>query len=168
MLNKDQLSRLNEQIFSEANVSRLYLAVSLWAKSKGLNGVASFFKSQHEDEEEHMHKLEDYIISTGGRVKFQALPAPPENFSSVVEVLKMSLETEIEVSKKINGLVDAFLREQDYSTFHFLQWYVAEQHEEEQLFRTLIEKAELIGEEASGLYWLDKELEKATPAPAAV
>ena len=161
MLNKDQLSRLNEQIFSEANVSRLYLAVSLWAKSKGLNGVAAFFKSQHEDEEEHMHKLEDYIISTGGRVKFQALPAPPENFTSVAEVLKMSLETE-------NGLVDAFLREQDYSTFNFLQWYVAEQHEEEQLFRTLIEKAELIGEEASGLYWLDKELETATPTPAAV
>ena len=64
----------------------------------------------------------------------------------------------------INKTVDTFLAEKDYSTFNFLQWYVAEQHEEEHLFRNLIEKSKMIGEDGRGKFWLDKELAKATTA----
>ena len=34
---------------------------------------------------------------------------------------------------------------QDYPTFNFLQWYVAEQHEEEKLFKSVIDKLTLAG-----------------------
>lgn len=33
----------------------------------------------------------------------------------------------------------------DYPTFNFLQWYVAEQHEEEKLFKSIIDKLTLAG-----------------------
>lgn len=160
MLSDNQLQRLNNQIHAEASVSRLYLAVSHWASSKGLNGVASFFKNHHELEEEHMHKLENYIIATGGRVTLKAIEAPPSDFDSVSAVLQMALAKEIEVSNEINAMVELFLQEKNYSTFNFLQWFVAEQHEEEHLFRSLIEKAKLIGEEKNSIFWLDKELGK--------
>ena len=65
---------------------------------------------------------------------------------------------EIEVSNNINELVHFFLESRNYSTFNFLQWFVAEQHEEENLFRGLIEKAELLSSEQNGGFWLDKEL----------
>lgn len=158
MLNTEQLKRLNDQVNIEASASRLYLSVSCWAASQGLDGVASFFKAQHEEEEEHMHKLEEYIISTGGRVVIGAVEAPPADFKDISSILKMALEKEVEVSKNINKMVHAFLQEQDYSTFNFLQWFVAEQHQEEHLFRSLIEKAELIGSDEKGIFWLDKEL----------
>jgi ferritin len=158
MLTKEQLEKLNAQIHSEANVSRLYLSVSHWASSKGLSGVSAFFKAQHESEEEHMHKLESYILATGGRVKVNALETPPAEFDSVLSVLKMALDKEIEVSNNINELVHFFLESRNYSTFNFLQWFVAEQHEEENLFRGLIEKAELLSSEQNGGFWLDKEL----------
>ncbi|MBC8173459.1 MAG: ferritin, partial [Chitinophagales bacterium] len=32
------------------------------------------------------------------------------------------------------------------------------QHEEEKLFRTVIEKIKLIGDDPKGHYWIDKEL----------
>ncbi|MEF3495197.1 ferritin-like domain-containing protein, partial [Citrobacter freundii] len=35
---------------------------------------------------------------------------------------------------------------QDYPTFNFLQWYVAEQHEEEKLFKSVIDKLSLAGD----------------------
>lgn len=46
----------------------------------------------------------------------------------------------------------------DYPTFNFLQWYVAEQHEEEKLFKSIIDKLTLAGKSGEGLYFIDKEL----------
>lgn len=42
--------------------------------------------------------------------------------------------------------------------FNFLQWYVAEQHEEEKLFKSVIDKLTLAGKSGEGLYFIDKEL----------
>ena len=36
---------------------------------------------------------------------------------------------------KINELVEVTFANKDYSTFNFLQWYVAEQHEEEKIIQ---------------------------------
>lgn len=47
---------------------------------------------------------------------------------------------------------------QDYPTFNFLQWYVSEQHEEEKLFKSIIDKLSLAGKSGEGLYFIDKEL----------
>ena len=47
---------------------------------------------------------------------------------------------------------------QDYSTFHFLQWYVAEQHEEEKLFKSVLDKLALVGDSGKSLFFVDKDL----------
>jgi len=52
------------------------------------------------------------------------------------------------------------LAEQDFSTFQFLQWYVAEQHEEERLFKGILDKIGIIGLDGKGIYFLDKEIRK--------
>ena len=62
------------------------------------------------------------------------------------------------MSESINKLVDIALNEKDYATHNFLQWYVAEQIEEEALARTMNDKLELIGDEKSGLYLFDKDI----------
>ena len=48
--------------------------------------------------------------------------------------------------------------EKDYSAFNFLQWYVAEQHEEEKLFNSIIDKFNLLGEDGRSLYFIDRDL----------
>ena len=40
-----------------------------------------------------------------------------------------------------------------------MQWYIAEQMEEEQLARSIIDKLEMIGSDTSSLYLFDRELE---------
>jgi len=62
------------------------------------------------------------------------------------------------VSESINNLVDISLSEKDYATHNFLQWYVAEQIEEEALARTLNDKLEMIGDDKSGLYLFDSDI----------
>ena len=158
MLTEPQLDRLNAQIASEAFVSRYYLSIACWAETVGLAGAAQFFRAHHESEELHMHKMMDYVLETGGSVVVGAVEAPPAGFKTMVEALTASLEQEQKVTGSFNEMVDAFLTEKDHSTVNFLQWFVAEQHEEESLFRTLIAKAELIGDEPRGQFWLDREL----------
>jgi ferritin len=164
MFTDAQLARLNGQIASEAFVSRYYLSISCWAESQGLAGAAQFFRAHHESEELHMHKMMDYVLETGGSVVVGAVKAPPAGFKTMVEALKVSLEQEQQVTASFNEMVDAFLSEKDHSTVNFLQWFVAEQHEEESLFRSLIGKAELIGNEQRGQFWLDRELAEAAQA----
>jgi ferritin len=46
----------------------------------------------------------------------------------------------------------------DYPTDSFLQWFVDEQVEEEEVVDELIQKLKMIGDFAPGLYLLDREL----------
>ncbi|MBP6398494.1 MAG: ferritin, partial [Saprospiraceae bacterium] len=71
---------------------------------------------------------------------------------------KELLNHEIKVSEAINNLVDIALEERDYATHNFLQWYVAEQIEEERLARTLNDKLEMIGDDKGGLYLFDRDV----------
>ncbi|MGQ7097097.1 ferritin-like domain-containing protein, partial [Escherichia sp. SP-MK] len=72
--------------------------------------------------------------------------------------------SEVDAATGIVRLVydQAFLQhartDQDYPTFNFLQWYVSEQHEEEKLFKSIIDKLSLAGKSGEGLYFIDKEL----------
>ena len=45
-----------------------------------------------------------------------------------------------------------------YASFNFLQWYVAEQHEEEDLFKGILDKMDIIGLEGRGLFMIDREI----------
>jgi ferritin len=39
-----------------------------------------------------------------------------------------------------------------------LQWYVAEQHEEETLFKSVLDKINLVGQDGHALFFVDKDL----------
>ena len=86
------------------------------------------------------------------------IDAPTTEFDSLNAVFEATFEHEVLVTKKINELAHVAFQEQDYSTFNFLQWYVAEQHEEETLFKGILDKFELIGTDDKGLYWIDQEI----------
>ncbi|NNF34538.1 MAG: ferritin, partial [Saprospiraceae bacterium] len=94
----------------------------------------------------------------GGFAVVPNLTQPTLTYPSITHAFKELLNHEIMVSESINNLVDIALQEKDFATHNFLQWYVAEQIEEEALARTLIDKLELIGDEKSGLYLFDKDI----------
>ena len=54
------------------------------------------------------------------------------------------------ISNEINKLISICLKEGDYTTQNFLQWYVAEQHEEEKSFRAILDLFKIIGTDGKG------------------
>lgn len=160
MLTQTVIDQLNEQINLEFYSSNLYLQMSAWCDSKGLEGSAAFLKDHATEEMEHMQRLFTYVSECGALPILGEIKAPPIEWDSLKSVLEQTYEHEMFVTKKINELVDVALEEKDHSTFNFLQWYVAEQHEEEKLFKSIIDKMNLIGAEGQGLYQLDQVVGK--------
>lgn len=158
MLSKKIESALNEQIAREANATFYYLAMASWAQSQAFDGTASFLYRHSNEENMHMHKIFNYINETGGHALVPEIKQVPNNFQSIEEVFNLVLDSELQVTKAITELVTMCFEEKDYATYNFLQWFVAEQHEEEVLFRRILDKIKIIGTDFKGIYTLDKEI----------
>ncbi|ELS05518.1 ferritin-like protein [Xenococcus sp. PCC 7305] len=158
MLSQKIIDRLNQQINLEIYSSHLYLQMSSWCAYKSLEGCSSFL-SQHADEEMmHMRRLLSYLQETGALVTINGMQAPPTDFGSLTDMFENIYEHEQLVTSKINDLVHLANTEQDYATLQFLQWYVAEQHQEEFLFKSILDKIELIGIDRQGIFFIDREV----------
>lgn len=159
MLSPQVSKALNKQIELEGFSSQYYLAMASWAETQGLNGVSTFLFKHSDEERMHMLKLVKFVNERGGHGVVPALKQPPVTYKSVKSVFEEILKHEIKVTNEINGLVDSTLKEKDYTTHNFLQWYVSEQIEEEAMARQIVDKLKLIGDDKGGLYFFDRDLE---------
>jgi len=167
MLSNKVSNALNAQIELEASSSQYYLAMASWAETQGLNGISAFLYGHADEERMHMLKLIKFVNERGGHGVVPSLKQPPATFKSVKSVFEEILKHEIKVTNEINGLVDITLKEKDYTTHNFLQWYVGEQIEEEALARQIVDKLKLIGDDKGGLYFFDRDLEAMAAKEAA-
>lgn len=159
MLSPTVSKALNKQIEVEGFSSQYYLSMASWAETQGLNGVSAFLYHHADEERMHMLKLIKFVNERGGHGLVSALKQPPVTYKSVKAVFEEILKHEMKVTEEINHLVDSTLKEKDYSTHNFLQWYVSEQIEEEALARQIVDKLKLIGNDKGGLYFFDRDLE---------
>ena len=149
---------LNEQIAKEAYAASYYLSMASWCETSGLRGCTAFFYEQSEEETEHMMKLFRYVNAAGGHAIAPDVKEPPRTYKSIAQIFELGLEHEINVTKSINKLVELCFGAKDYASFNFLQWYVSEQHEEENLFRSILDLVKITGADSRSLIFLDNEI----------
>ena len=105
-----------------------------------------------------MLKLMHFVNERGGFAIIPQLEQPTLTFVSLKKAFEELMKHELAVSASINDLVELALKEKDYATHNFLQWYVMEQMEEERLARECNDKLEMIGDDKSGLYLFDRDI----------
>jgi ferritin len=153
---------LNEQMTKEAHASQIYLSYASWAASNGYGGIANFLFRHAAEERNHMMKILEYILNRGAKAIVTSIPAPTPDPVSVNNCFEKVFDHEVDNTKSIYKVVKMALDEEDWATWNFLQWFVKEQIEEENLASLLLDKIKIVGgENASGdaLYLLDKDLE---------
>lgn len=158
MLNKKVEKALNDQVKVEAESSQAYLAMASWAEIHGFSGTATFLYHHSDEERMHMLKLVRFINDRGGHAIIPALKQPSRDYKSLNHVFKTLHDQEVQVTAEINGVVDICLKEKDYTTHNFMQWYVSEQIEEETLARNILDKLRLVGSDSGSLYLFDRDL----------
>lgn len=159
-LSKETEALLNNQIMMEGKSSAQYLSMASWCESKGYEISSQFLYKHSEEERMHMLKLFGYVNGAGGHALQPEIKGIQHTFKSLREVFDHVLQHELAVTASINNLVDHTLKNKDFATFNFLQWYVNEQREEEIIARRAVELFELIGEDGVGLFMIDQEIGK--------
>lgn len=153
---------LNQQIQREMHSSFIYLSMSAYLTSVGLNGFAHWMRVQAEEELFHAMKVFDFIHDRDGRVKLYSVDEPEHTWSSLQEVMEYTLSHEKAMTEHINDLVDMAIQKRDHATNNFLQWFVQEQVEEEDNLRNILDKLKLVGTEGQGVFMLDQEMSTRT------
>ena len=166
MLSTKLQAALNDQINAEFGSAYTYLAMAAFFEASNLPGSARWMRRQSGEELAHGMKIFDFVNDRDGRVVLKAIPQPPAKFSSPVEIWELALKQEQGVSARIHALYALAAQEKDYATQTMLQWFVAEQVEEEKTARTILEQAKKIGASNSAIYFLDRHLGKDAEAKA--
>ncbi len=158
MLKETVESALNQQINMELQAYYTYLAASAYFDEHALKGFAQWMYHHAQEEMQHAMKLYHFVHSRRGHVALFSLAAPKQDWGSADEVVRDALEHEQKVTASIDAIVKLARAEGDYATDSFLQWFVDEQVEEEEIVDELLQKLNLIGDFKPGLYLLDREL----------
>ncbi len=167
MLNKKLEVELNKQLNAELYSAYLYLSMSAYLSANNLSGFSNWMKVQFEEEQFHAMKLFQYILDRGGNVELETIDKPKSEWKDILDVFDNVLAHEQKVTILINNLVDVAMHEKDHATVNMLQWFVAEQVEEEATVSDLLDQLKLVEGKGSGLFMLDREAKQRTFTPPA-
>lgn len=158
MLNTKIEKALNEQVNAELYSAYLYLSMSAYLERTNLPGFANWCYVQYLEETTHALKIYKFINERGGSVKLTAIQAPQVEWKSPTDVFDNIYKHEQHVTALINNIVDIAITEKDHATNNMLQWFVAEQVEEEASAEIILRQLERIGDSKNGIFMLDREL----------
>lgn len=158
MLSDTIQSALNVQINEEIHSAYIYLAMAAESDRLGLPGFSNWFKQQYSEELAHADRFFNYILERGGEVKLTAIEGPKIANETPLALFEKSLAHEQHITGCIFKLKDMARAESDHATDNFLEWFVAEQVEEEAATRSVIDQLKLVDGNPSGLFMIDREL----------
>ena len=162
MISDAMAAALNKQVNAEFWSAYLYLSMSNNFQTMGRRGAANWFRIQFQEEQAHALALVDYIHAQNRRVSLQAINDVPQQWDNLQEAFAKTLEHEMAVTRLIHDLYALAEKEQDFATRQMLNTFIAEQVEEEENVREIIDDLTLIGEDGSGIYQLDRQLASRT------
>ena len=164
-MNDKVQAAFNEQINHELSSAYLYLSMSAHFEAQNLSGFAHWMKLQAQEELVHALRLYDHVLRRGGRVLLQAIDGPPADFGTPAEVFESVFAHEQKVTGFIHRLFELAGKEGDWAAQQELQWFIAEQVEEEDSASAARDQVKMAGNDQAALLMLDRDF--GTRAPEA-
>lgn len=103
-----------------------------------------------------MLKFVTFINERGGHSIVPAFQKPPVKFEGIKKMFEQVMEHEHYITKSINDIVALVIKENDFATHNWIQWFVTEQMEEESNVQTILDKINLVGDK--NLYLFDRDI----------
>ncbi len=158
MLGRAVEDAMNEQIKNELFSAYQYLSMAAYCESENLPGFAHWMRAQAREETQHAMKFYAFILDRNGTVVLRGIDGPLVEFGSPLDVFERALEHERKVTAMIDDLYGLAVRESDYASQTFLQWFITEQVEEEKNAGDVVETLKMVGGKSEALFLLDREL----------
>ncbi len=158
---------INEQINNELSASYTYLAMSAYCERQNFTGCARWLRIQTEEEYGHGMRLLDFLLARDGAVKLKAIAEPKVKYESIAAVFEEALEQEVATSQDIDKLYELAQKEKAFAALVQLQWFIAEQVEEEKTAREIVAKFHHTKNDPAAIMDLDRELGARVPEKTA-
>lgn len=158
MMSEEVEKLLNYRIEQEEQSSRIYLAMSMWLTNTGYLGAGKLWRKYANEEMSHAEWARDYILAMGCQPSVPALKSPQQSFVDLPQIVKMSYDHEIEVTKQIKEFAKKALTTGDTMVFTLTQKYLAEQVEEHDKLQNFVDRISAFGVSPILMRELDDEM----------
>ena len=153
-MEKAFLEQINKELYSEY----LYLSMKAYFARLNLQGFVNWMNVQIQEEHAHAMGMFDYVIERSGNIILDTIEKPDNTWESPLDAFRAVLKHEEYVTSRINALMDVAEETKDRAAMIFLNWYLKEQVEEEANVSGVIAQLEMIGDDKTAFFALDKEL----------
>lgn len=150
------VEKFNEALYQEMYVSHLYHHVANHMQMMGYFGAQKFFLGESQDELTHFQKIVDFLNDIGEVAKMPSIPAMNEEVESLMGVLTMAYEQELEL---MNFYSD-FYNTGEPVCQQILLEFIEIQRKAVGEYGDLIARLEIIKDDPCGLLMFDQELGK--------
>ena len=149
---------LKDQVSKEFFSAYFYLAIACCYRKQNLDGFSHWFTVQAHEEKEHALKILNYLQDNGTDVTLGTIEAPFADFGNSREPLVATLNHERHITELIHAIYKQARDTDDFRTCQYMEWFIAEQGEEEKNITDLMARFDLFGDDAGSLYLLNEEL----------
>jgi ferritin len=136
------VDELNRQFNQELAAAHMYLALSHWCDVRNLKGFGKYFVKQSGEERAHAERLLKHLTDRGVTAELTAVPAPKQDFQTLLEVAHHAQAQERANTHGINAVFEAALAAKDYPAQVLMHWFINEQVEEEDWSAEMVERVE--------------------------
>ncbi|NLZ15481.1 MAG: ferritin [Erysipelotrichaceae bacterium] len=155
MVTKPVIDLLNLQVNREFYSAYLYLEMANFYQDAGLAGYANWFEVQAKEEQDHAMGFIRYLQHIGAKVVLAPIDNPTRKFKNFREPLEEALKHEKFVTASIENILEVAIKEKDYLTQNFIQWYIKEQGEEEKNANDNLLAIDFVGDDKAALIKID-------------
>lgn len=132
------IQALNQQVGNEMQASLQYISLAHYFDNETLLTLSRFFHKQAEEERVHAMKFVDFLADLDAELRIPSIPEIPFGFQSVEDGVARALEWEKKVTAQIHSLMHLALEEKHLLAQQFLEWFINEQQEEENVMSSLL------------------------------
>ena len=114
----------------------------IYFERQSLDGWGKLFREQSIEEAQHAQKIIDFLIDNDVDFDLPALKATSTRFGSPAAAAQRALESERTVAGAVRPGGGVAVAAGDHRGFEFLQWFIAEQVEEETKLQHVVDLIE--------------------------
>jgi len=120
-----------EQVGQELTAHQDYMGIALYFQQQSLLRWGRFFRDQAIEEAQHATRITDFLVDNEIEFDVPPLSGATAHFDSALAAAQAALDWERAVTERFRTASRIALEEGDATSHQFLQWFVAEQVEEE-------------------------------------
>lgn len=139
MVTADLRKLLIAQIGNELAAHQLYLAISIYFERQSLDRWGKLFRRQSVEEAQHAQKIIDFLVDNEIDFDLPALKSTSTRFETPAAAARRALDSERAVASQFDRAAATARAADDHRGFEFVQWFIAEQLEEETKLQRIVD-----------------------------